>query len=1059
MESEFEILTNAPNPVGRIVPAVPEDIMNKLSLNTLLIDDNEQDYARTRDLLTQLENWRVKLEWVSSYEAALAKMERVAYDVCLLNCKLNNPEGLEFLQRATQNGFATPLILLADSGDSQTAQQALQAGATDYLIKGQFDAPLLERSLRYAVNTRQLKESYQTRLQEKTAENERLRQQLAHLKRQTESLKDSEQQYRLFFDIDIYGVEVLDETGHIIDCNPTHLQLLGYRREDMVGKPITHFTTEASARAFEKTLLDLKTQGYAEGERELICQDGSTVLVWSRSQVVHNRSGGRIVTFSRDITERMKAVRQISTLARALEQSPVALMITDTGGAIEYANFEFTELTGYSYEEVIGKNLQSLQLSQEQPENYRDMLNAIAAGNEWQGELHHRRSDGETYWTAATAAPMFDSKGALTHFIVLQEDITPRKLEEQETLRSQRRIGALMTEQIGELTGENEALQREIEHRKQVEARLEAQYKGIPVPTYTWQITDDDDFVLIDYNNAALEESDGRIAQFKNQRAGDIFKNRPQVLGDFLRCSLEKSIVRREAPYKKVTTGETRHFVTTYNYVSPNLILVHIQDITEYKQLEEEWSRCREQLDALAIANDVELTRVKETMRQEMTRREKAELALREAEERVKEVASNIDERLREQYRSIPIPTYTWQMIGGEFILVDFNNAAAESMGRIVDFFGKPASEIFKNRPQVLGDFAQCYQEKRTVVREAPYKLITTGETRYFVTTYNYVPPNLVVDHIQDITEQKKMESELEEYRRRFGLLTAANGDAGESPWQPEGDAGEPASPDTTDLTRQNEELAQALAQHERAEESLRQSRVRLRAQYNGIPIPTCTWQRVGADFVLTDYNNAAEKITQGRIVDFMGKPASEVFKERPEVLADFSTCFTENKTVRRESHYQLVTADETKYYVTTYNFVSPNLVIVYIEDITQYKLIENNLRQGEEQIDLICRYSPQNALTFVNDAYCWYYNHSRDDLMGRQLPFVLAEDLQDVKMHFASLRPDSPAGTIELRVQKSQSDIRWQQWINWAIFDKHDRLIEIRSMGRDITRRKKEKG
>ena len=70
--------------------------MNKRRLNTLLIDDNEQEFTITRDLLAQIEGWQFNLEWVSSLDAALVKMERDPYDICLLNCRLNQNNGANY---------------------------------------------------------------------------------------------------------------------------------------------------------------------------------------------------------------------------------------------------------------------------------------------------------------------------------------------------------------------------------------------------------------------------------------------------------------------------------------------------------------------------------------------------------------------------------------------------------------------------------------------------------------------------------------------------------------------------------------------------------------------------------------------------------------------------------------------------------------------------------------------------------------------------------------------------------------------------------------------------
>jgi PAS domain S-box-containing protein len=559
----------------------------------------------------------------------------------------------------------------------------------------------------------------------------------------------------------------------------------------------------------------VQKRGYAEGEIELVCKDGSTVLVWRRLRALHDENNhfNGTVAYSRDITERMKAVRQISTLARALEQSPLAVLITDGEGTIEYINFRFTELTGYTYEEAVGQNLRFVKSVDQSPDTFRELWETISEGEEWQGEFYNLSRDGEAYWEYLTIAPMFSPQGTITHFIAVQDDITIRKEIEQEAIHSQQRVSDMMTEHIGDLTTANERLQQEIAERKRIEqelrrnrARLKAQYKGIPVPTYSWQQSGDN-LILVDYNDVAENDSEGRIADFLGKNVNEVFKNNPQVLADFAHCLTKQTTVQREAPYQLITTGEIKYYVTTYNFVPPELVVVHIQDITEQRHAEErlreyqekgqdtsevkaelakikevllaekaehqaevekrreieiDFNHYRKQVERSPSEQVAELEALKATLEKEITKRQQLEKTLRENEERMQQIAGNIDDRLREQYRSIPVPTYSWQRIAGEFVLIDFNDAAAASMGKIVDFFGKTANENFKDLPEVLADFELCYREKAQVVRESPYKLITSGETRFFVTTYNFVPPILVIDHIQVITEQKQLEAEME---------------------------------------------------------------------------------------------------------------------------------------------------------------------------------------------------------------------------------------------------------------------------------------------------------
>jgi PAS domain S-box-containing protein len=258
------------------------------------------------------------------------------------------------------------------------------------------------------------------------------------------------------------------------------------------------------------------------------------------------------------------------------------------------------------------------------------------------------------------------------------------------------------------------------------------------------------------------------------------------------------------------------------------------------------------------------------------------------------------------------------------------------------------------------------------------------------------------------------------------------------------------------DLTMMNEQLQRELRDIQQAEEAIRHNRARLRAQYKSIPIPTYSWQRAGDDFILVDYNDAVEQISKGKIFELMGTTASEAFKSQPEILEDLARCFNEKITIKREAPYELTRKNEGRFFISTYNFVPPNLVMVYVQDITAQKQTEQALLTSEEQIALNCRLSPDGKLTFVNDAYCWYFNQTREQVIGKFVPFVFEEDMEKVHAHFAALNDESnPVGAIEFRVIKPDGTLRWQQWITLPVFDQQNGLVEIQAVGRDITRRR----
>ena len=117
----------------------------------LIVDDDEDDYILTEDLLQEVGRDRFIVEWVRTGVAALEAMRANSSDVYLVDYRLGATNGLEILKQAREIGCNAPIILLTGQGDHEVDIQAMQAGASDYLVKGEINAPLLDRSIRYAL--------------------------------------------------------------------------------------------------------------------------------------------------------------------------------------------------------------------------------------------------------------------------------------------------------------------------------------------------------------------------------------------------------------------------------------------------------------------------------------------------------------------------------------------------------------------------------------------------------------------------------------------------------------------------------------------------------------------------------------------------------------------------------------------------------------------------------------------------------------------------------------------------------------------------------------------
>ncbi|MBL8398266.1 MAG: PAS domain S-box protein [Candidatus Accumulibacter sp.] len=219
----------------------------------------------------------------------------------------------------------------------------------------------------------------------------------------------------------------------IVSCNRRMNDIFGYLPGELIGQ-----STEilyASRQIFlevGKTAYSQCAAGKTHSDEVLMRRkDGQTFWGNLRGQAIDPRRvhQGSIWIFT-DISERRAAEQQTRKLLRAVEQSPVSIVITDCDGVIEYVNPRFTQVTGYSRHEAVGCNPRILKSNRTPKEIYAEMWESLLAGSEWRGELCNRRKNGELFWEDASISPIIDEQGKITHFLAVKEDISARKRDE-----------------------------------------------------------------------------------------------------------------------------------------------------------------------------------------------------------------------------------------------------------------------------------------------------------------------------------------------------------------------------------------------------------------------------------------------------------------------------------------------------------------------------------------------------------------------------------------------------------------------------------------------------
>lgn len=133
--------------------------MHAAPMRVLLVEDDQDDFILIRDLLSEISRASFELEWVTTFESALQTLDCGRHDICLLDYRLGEHNGLELLREAHARDCRVPIIVITALGDYDVDREAMKAGAADYLVKAHLTADLLERSIRYSVNRRETEDA------------------------------------------------------------------------------------------------------------------------------------------------------------------------------------------------------------------------------------------------------------------------------------------------------------------------------------------------------------------------------------------------------------------------------------------------------------------------------------------------------------------------------------------------------------------------------------------------------------------------------------------------------------------------------------------------------------------------------------------------------------------------------------------------------------------------------------------------------------------------------------------------------------------------------------
>jgi PAS domain S-box-containing protein len=385
--------------------------MLKRKDRTILLVEDEPIIAMTEK--RQLEQYGYVVVTVPTGEEAVQAVETCS-GIDLILMDINLGDGIDGTEAAgiILKDHDIPIVFLSSHTEPAIVEKTEKITSYGYVVKNS-SITVLDASIKMAFKLSEARN--------KAIEKEK-------------ALIRSEEKYRLISENTSDGIVHFSPDGLIDYASPSYLRQLGYPELQELGKKHDAILPEIH-RDDQETLFSSiydaigKKQDESTYTYRVRHADGHYIWREDHASFRYDSSGAYLGAYvsCRDVTDRKNIENRLMVLAKAIEASPVMIVITDTRGIIEYVNPRFSCITGYSSKEALGKNPRILKSGKTDDTVYSDLWKTLTSGNEWKGYFRNRKKSGEFYYESATIAPVKNQKGETTNYIAIKEDLTEKK--------------------------------------------------------------------------------------------------------------------------------------------------------------------------------------------------------------------------------------------------------------------------------------------------------------------------------------------------------------------------------------------------------------------------------------------------------------------------------------------------------------------------------------------------------------------------------------------------------------------------------------------------------
>ncbi len=398
-----------------------------LPIHLLLIEDNPGDALLVEEYVSEVFE-KAEITAAETFKEAKTLLESDSeYTTILLDLSLPDAEGMNLVDEVLKLSVSVPVIILTGYSNLEFSMKSLSKGISDYLLKDELSPTLLHKSIIYSIE----RNVFSSRL------------------------KESEKNYKELFELSPQPLMLFElDTFRFLEVNKAAVAKYGYSKEEFLKMTLMDIKPEQEVEESKKAISNTKDQIHVTFDKDYrhITKSGKEILVEIHASTVDYEGKKVRMALAHDVTQKRKEEERLKLLESVVTHAKEFMVILEAEPfkgqerKILFVNKAFTEITGYTEDEVLGESLYFLNGEKTDMKEIEKLNKAMKNWEISSLEYINYKKDGTPFWVNTSIVPVGDKEGGFSHWVVIGREINERKRYEKELQESLKEKDILLNE-------------------------------------------------------------------------------------------------------------------------------------------------------------------------------------------------------------------------------------------------------------------------------------------------------------------------------------------------------------------------------------------------------------------------------------------------------------------------------------------------------------------------------------------------------------------------------------------------------------------------------------